>query len=159
MIRKSVFWGLAIVLLVVLINLIVRGRQLEKKQANKSVEIVQESPSSPTRVLRPKGLEVKPSKMRLEKDTGSNAGSLCAWHQMEIRNNETTSYGKIQLGIDYIDRKGKVLAARSYSAAGKIAPGEVLRLADVKIEGLPVQTADCRIAVIYAEMDARTGSK
>ncbi|MBP1624567.1 MAG: hypothetical protein H6Q07_2587, partial [Acidobacteria bacterium] len=53
MIRKSLFWGLTLVLVVALISLIVRGRRLEKQQAGKSVEVVQESEPSPIRVLAP----------------------------------------------------------------------------------------------------------
>jgi hypothetical protein len=152
MIRKSVFWGLAIVLAVVLVNLVLRGRRLEKQQAGKPVEVIQESASTPTRVLKPKDLEVVRLKMRLEKKAHESPPCLRALHEIEIRNKDKTSYGKIQLKIDYLDRKGKVLAAKPYSAAGPIMPGDILRLADIGIEGLPVHVTDCRISIDYAEM-------
>jgi hypothetical protein len=139
-------------MVVVLINLILRGRRLEKQQPVKPTEIIQESVSTPTRVLKPKDLEVVRSKMRLEKKDDGGAQSLCAWHEIEVRNKKETSYGKIQLSIDYMDRQGKVLATKTYSADKIIMTGDVLRLADIKIEGLPVQTANCRIAIVYAEI-------
>jgi hypothetical protein len=155
MIRKSVFWGLTLLLVVVLIGLVLRGGRLEKQQAVKPTEVIQESVSTPTRVLKPKDLEVVRPKMRFEKKVDGETQSLCAWHEMEIRNTkEETSYGKIQLSIDYMDRRGKVLATKPYSAVKTIMPGDILRLADIKIEDLPVQTVNCRIAIVYAEIES-----
>jgi hypothetical protein len=159
MIRKSVFWGLALVLVFGLISLILRGRRLEKQQSGKPVEVIQQSPSTPTRVLMPKDLEVVHSKMRLEKVSNGNTQSLCAWHDVEIRNKEKTSYGTILLSIDYMDRRGKVLTTKSYSAARPIMPEETVNLVDIKIEGLPVQITNCRAAIIYAEMESAPQSK
>jgi hypothetical protein len=153
MIRKYVFWGLTLLLVVALANFVFRSRRIEKQEAGKPVELIQESDSTPTRVLGPKDLEIVNSKMRLEKLADGDKTSLCAWHEIEIRNKEKTAYGKIQLSIDYMDRRGKVLATKPYSA-GKIMPGDVLRLADVKIEGLPVQITNCRIALVYAEIES-----
>jgi hypothetical protein len=153
MIRKSVFWGLTFLLVVVLISLALRGGRLEKQQADKPMEVIQESVSTPTRVLRPKDLEVARSKMRLEKKVDGDTPSLCAWHEIEILNaKKETSYEKIQLSIDYMDRQGKVLSTKPYSAAGTIMPGDILRLADIKIEGLPVQAVNSRTAIVYAEI-------
>jgi hypothetical protein len=154
MIRKSVFWGLTLLLVVAVVDLILRGRRAEKQEAGKPVEFVQESDSTPTRVIGLKDLEVVHSKMRLEKPTDGDTKSLCAWHEIEIHNKEKTPYGKIQLSIDYMDRRGKVLATKPYSAAGKIMPGDVLHLTDIKIEGLPVQITNCRIALVYAEIES-----
>jgi hypothetical protein len=155
MIRKSVFWGLTILLVVALISLVLRGGRLEEQKANKSSEVIQESASTPTRVLKPKDLQVASLKMRLENKIDGDAKSLCAWHEIEIRNaNDGTSYGNIQLSIEYMDRRGKVLATKRYSAAGTIMPGDILRLADIKIEGLPVQITNCRIGIVCAEIES-----
>jgi hypothetical protein len=155
MIRKSVFWGLTLLLVVALIGIVLRGGRLAKQQADKPTEVIQESVSTPTRVLKPKDLEVIRPKMRLEKKVDGDARSLCAWHEIEIRNTkEEASYGKIQLSIDYMDRRGKVLATKPYSTAGTIMPGGILRLADIKIEGLPVQITNCRIDIVYAEIES-----
>jgi hypothetical protein len=154
MIRKSVFYGLTLLLIVVLINLVFRGRRVEKQQAAKSAEVLYESDSTPTRVIRPKDLEVAHLKMRLEKNAGGDKQSLYALHEIEICNKEKTSYGKIQLSVDYLDRKGKVLATKTYSVARKLMPGDVLRLADIKIEDLPAQIANYRISIVYAEIES-----
>jgi hypothetical protein len=152
MLRKSLFWGLALLLGFALISLVLRGRRLEKKQAGKPMEVIQESTSTPIRALGPKDLELVNPKMHLEKNPEGKGKSLTASHEMGIRNVGRASYGKIQLSIDYIDRRGKILATKPCPIAKTIMPGDALQLADIKIEGVPVRTTNCRISIIYAEI-------
>jgi hypothetical protein len=152
MIRKSVFGALAIVLVFALGSLVLRGRKLEKKQAGKPIEVIQESASTPIRALGPKDLEIVNSKMQLGEKPDGNNHSLTALHEMELRNKGKASYNKIQLSIDYMDRRGKALATKTYSIEKTIMPEAALHFDDIKIEGLPAQTANCRIAIIYAEI-------
>jgi hypothetical protein len=152
MIRKSLFWGLSLLLVFALIYLAIRGHRFEKQKGGKPVEVIQESASTPIRVLGVKDLEIVHAKMRLEKESGGPKQSLMAMHEMEFRNKGKGSYEKIQLSIDYTDRRGKVLATKAYSLAKTIIPGESLHPVDFKIESLPVPTANCRIAIIYAEL-------
>jgi hypothetical protein len=159
MIRKSVFWGLTILLVVALVNLFLRERRIGKPLSGKPVEIIQESPSTPIRVLKPKDLKVAFSKMHLEKRIEGDTQSVCARHEIKIFNKSNISYLKVLLSIDYTDRTGKVLTTRSYVASGPLLPGGELHLVDVRIEDLPVQTVNCRIAIIYAEMESESRSK
>ena len=152
MIRKSLFWGLTLVLVVALVNLMIRGRRLEKQQGSQPVEVVQESTPTSTRVLAPQDLEILHSGMRLEEQAGSTAQAETAVHEIEIRNNGSVPYGTIQLGFDYLGSDGKLLASKTRSIIQTIVPGATLKLIDLKAEGLPTSTASSRVAVIFADI-------
>jgi len=152
MIRKSLFWGLTLVLFAALIVLVVRGRRLEKQEARKVVEVVQESEPSPIRVLAPRDLEISQSKMLLQNVSDGSSKSQTARHQLELRNKGAAAYGSIQLSFEYLDRGGKQLAVRNSFVEEAPSPGTALRLADIRIEGLPLAAADCRTTIVYAEL-------
>ncbi len=152
MIRKSLFWGLTLVLVVALINLIIRGRRLEKQQARQRVEVVQEAKPTPTRVLAPKDLEIVQSAVRLEGATSGKTESQAARHEIELHNKGTVAYGKIQLDFGYFDRNGKVLTTRTQAVEQTILPGATLKIADIRIDGLPLSAVDSRVAIAYADI-------
>jgi hypothetical protein len=152
MIRKSLFWGLTLVLMVALINLIIRGRRLEKQQSGRFAEDVRESQPTPTRVLVPRDLEIVQAKMRLEAQGSGKDRYQTARHEIEIRNNGKVPYGGIQLSFDYLDRSGKVLATKTQSVAQTILPGTSEKLPDIKVEGLAASTADFQAAILYADI-------
>jgi hypothetical protein len=152
MIRKSLFWGLTLVLIVALVGLIIRGRSLEKKQSNGPVEIVQKSKPTATRVLTPSDLELLQSTMKLERQSDTTGESRIAHHKIEIRNNGKVVYEGIQLSFDYLDRSGKRLAVKHYFIAKSLLPASTLTLDDVRIEDIPIKTADFRATVDYADI-------
>ena len=152
MLRKSLFWGLTLVLVVALINLIIRGRRLEKQQASQLVEVVQEAKPTPTRVFAPRDLEIVQAGMRLEGVTGEKTESQTAQHEIEIRNRGTVPYGKVQIDFDYFDRSGKVLATRTQTIEQTISPGAMLKIAAVRIDGLPLSTVNSRASLAYADI-------
>jgi len=158
MIRKSLFWGLTLVLLAALVNLIIRGRRLEKHEAAQLVEVVQQSTPSPTRVLAPQDLEILRSEMRLETQSGEEAQSRTDHHGFEIRNNGKVAYRGMRLSLEYLDSGGKVLVTRAQTLAQPLVPGATLKLDDIRVEGLPVSTASCRAAVSYADIRAELRS-
>jgi hypothetical protein len=151
MIRKSLFWGLTVVLIVALVNLIIRGRRLEKQQARQLVEVVQESRPTSTRVLAPRDLEIVQSKMRLEEADGKTRSQI-ARHEIEIRNNGKIPYSGIQLGFDYLDRSGKLLSTKTQSLARSIEPGGDLKLVEIVVSGLPLPTISFRVVVVSADI-------
>ncbi len=152
MIRKSLFWGLTLVLVVALINLIIRGRRLEKQQASQLVEVVQEAKPTPTRVLAPQDLEILQAAVRLEGAMGGQTESQVARHEIEIHNKGTVPYGKVQLDFSYLDRSGKILATRTQAVEQTILPGATLKIADLKIEGIPLSAVNSRIDILYADI-------
>jgi len=159
MIRKSLFWGLTLVLIAALFSLIVRSRRLEKEQAAGAAEVVQESQQTPTRVLAPRDLVLSPSKMRLDKDPASLNVAQTAWHEIEVHNNGKVAYSGIQLRLDYLDANGKSRAIKNYIVNKTIKPGDHLKLTDIRIDGLPDRAVDCRIGIAYADIGTELLSK
>lgn len=134
-----------LVLVVALVNLIFRGRRLEKEQAARLVEVVQDSKPTETRALIPKDLEVVQSNMKLEK-----AGS--ARHAVEIRNNGAVPYNNIALKFAYLDRNGKIITARNYSIAQTVLPGSTVQIPDIAMGGVPATADGCRTTIVYADI-------
>jgi hypothetical protein len=151
MIRRSVFLGLTLVLVVALVSLIVRGRRLEKQQAGKPAELVQKSKSSPIRVFRPRDLEIVQSKSQLEAKAGAKGRSLAALHKIEVRNNGSVPYGEIQFRLVYLDRSGRELAIRTHPVTQGILPGTILKVTDIMVGDLPAAATESRISIDYAD--------
>ena len=148
MIRKSVFWGLTLVLVVALVSLIIRGRQFEKQQkATRSVEVVQPSTPTSTRVLTPTDLEIVNSTIQL------TAGRP-AMPEIEIRDNGTVPYSRLELKFVYFNRGGKALLTKTYSLDQTIAPGKSIMLANPSVEGIPDSATKFQVSILYAEMES-----
>jgi len=145
MIRKSLFWGLTLVLVVALVSLIYKGRQLEKQEAGKPVEIVQQSRPSLTRVLNPQDLVIVNSTMQRE-----SPGVVS--HSVEIRNNGNVGYGRIQLRFNYQSRGGKILASRTQSILKPVAARSSVRVSDLTIEGVPASAVKSGVTILFAEI-------
>lgn len=144
MIRKYLFWGLTLVLLVAIINLIVRGRRLEKEQAAKGNEIVQQSKPEATRVISPRDLAVSTAAMRLE--PGGTAR-----HSVEIRNTGSHPYSRIQIRFVYLDASSKTVAERTHIIAETIKPGALLR-SDIVIKEAPSSAVRSEASILYADL-------
>jgi hypothetical protein len=151
MIRKYLIWGLTFVLIAAVIFLGIRGRRLEKQQATQVVEVVKESEPTATRSWAPRDVEIVIAKMMLDETSGKKQ-NLAARHHIELRNNGQIPYIRIQLNMEYLDGRGKVLEARPYRVDQTIPQGSAIKLDDIKIDKLPTSTADCRVAVIYADV-------
>jgi hypothetical protein len=159
MIRKWLFGGLALVLVAVLISLIVQGHRLEKRKAGQPVEIIQESVPTATRVLAPKDIQILHSNMRLEEGFDESTPFTIARHEIELRNSGAVAYEKMELNFDYMDRGDNMLADRTHSVSQTILPNSTLKLVDIRIDDVPVQTADFRVAVVYADIGSNSGSE
>jgi hypothetical protein len=152
MLRKSLFWGLTLVLVAALIALIVRGYKMEKEQANQPSEKVEEAKPTATRVLAPQDLEILSSKTAVEKSADPKDPSCISRHEIEIRNNGKVSFKDIQFRFTYLDRKGKESATKIHSTTQTISPGATLKLNDIAISGLPISTMDSKAAIISADI-------
>jgi hypothetical protein len=159
MIRKSIFWGLTLVLIAALIALIVRGYKMEKEQASQPSEKVEEAKSTATRVLAPQDLEILNSKMTVEKNVDPKEPSSISHHEIEIRNSGKVSYKDVQLKFAYLNRKGKELAAKIHSTTQIITPGATLKLNDITIDGLPISIVDSKAAIISADIAPMSGKE
>jgi hypothetical protein len=152
MLRKSLFWGLTLVLAAALTSLMVRSSRLEKRHAGTSEEVMQESTPTPTRVLAPQDLEIVQQHMRLEKESDGKDQSQTATHAMEILNKGKSPYSSIILTISYMDRSGRVVATKTQSVEKNLMPGAAPKLVDIKITGVPASAASCRMEIVCADM-------
>jgi hypothetical protein len=152
MIRRSIFLGLTLVLVVALIALIVRGYKMEKEQAGQPKEKIEEAKSTATRVLAPQDLEILGAKTTVAKNTDSKERSRIARHEIEIRNNGKLSYQGLQLRFTYLDRKGKETTTKIYSVTQTVASGTTLKLIDISITDIPMSTVESKAAIISADM-------
>lgn len=152
MIRKSLFWGLTIILVAVIINLMIQGRRLEKEGAGQVVEAIQESKPSSTRVLGPRDLEIVRSKIMVENESDMKRQSYTARHEIEIQNNGNVSYGEICLRFTYLDGKGDILATKTRSINRTLLPGADLTISDIMIGDIPATTTNSRATIVYADV-------
>lgn len=159
MARRLFFFGLTLVLTAALIGLTVRSCRLEKEPVPQVMEMIKESAPSATRVLKPKDLEIAQSKMNLEKNRGEAKPSFTARHQLEISNHGKVPYKGIQLSFTYSIRNGKVTQTRTYWIDQSILPGSILRLADIRIDGLPEFIEGSQVRIPYADMETASARK
>jgi len=159
MIRKSLFLGLTLVLVVALITLIIRGYKIEKDQARQPSEKVEEAKSTATRVLAPQDLKILSSKTVVEKKADPKKSSCISLHEIEIRNDGKVSYKDVQLRFAYFDRKGKELATRIHTAAQIISPGATIKLNDIMISDVPIPTVDSKATIISADIDSASAKE
>ena len=152
MIRKWLFWGLTLVLVAVLVSLIVQGHRLEKETAGQPAAIIQESTPTATRAFAPKDIQLLQSNMKLEENADESSQFSIAQHEIELRNSGTVAYERIQLSFDYLDQRGNVLANRTHSVAQTILPDSTLKLVDIRIDEVPIPTADFRVAILYGDI-------
>ncbi|HTY63897.1 MAG TPA: hypothetical protein VMG30_16740 [Acidobacteriota bacterium] len=152
MMRRALFFGLTLVLVLAFVFLSVRGCRQGEEPASSSTETVEKSESSATRVLQPQDLEITLSKMALEKHEDGAKPSLAARHEIEIFNHGNIPYRNIRLTFVYLSRAGKVLETRNHSIDQSILPGAVLKLADLRMDGLFESTTEARISIPYADV-------
>jgi hypothetical protein len=146
MIRKSLFWGLTLVLVAALVILVIRGRKMEKEQAEQPVEVVRQAPSSPTRVLAPQDLDITAATMQPQ----PNQAVL---HAVEIKNHGSVPYGGILLRFVYQDRAGNWLLTKTYSLNKiVILPGLGVKVPEIEIKEIPAAAEKFQVGVQYADM-------
>ena len=146
MIRKSLFWGLTLVLVAALVSLIIRGRQMEKLQAEKPVEVVEQALPSPIKVLQPDDLQVVNSTMQHESDHA-------ALHEIEIRNNGVVPYTGIYIALVYLNQGGKVVQTRHQALVGiTVLPGQSYSAANIRVEEVPASATKFQISILSADM-------
>ena len=146
MIRKSMRWGLTLVLVAAMISLILRGRRMEQEHAAQGSEVVQPSKPTNTRVLDPQDLEiVNPA---VEQKSGSDVPG-----EIEIRNNGSVAYSQILLRIIHLDRKGKEVGSKICSVGQTVMPGASLKVADPRAEAGTAPAGKSEITVVSADVE------
>jgi hypothetical protein len=152
MIRRSLFFGLTLVLVVALVSLILRERRQEKLQTGQAVEVIKESASSPIRVYAPSDLEIVQSTAEFRKKSDGKNPSLSARHEIEIRNGGKMPYREIQIAFYYMDLKEKQLATKTHLLSRALLPGTSLKVTDIPVDALPLSTTNFKTAILYADL-------
>jgi len=147
MLRRSLFFGLTLILALAFVFLSVRGCKQEKETVDQPRETVEKSEVTATRVLKPQDLEIARSKTVLERNAGT-----AARHEVELVNRGNVPYKEVRLNFVYLSSAGKVVETRGHSVVQAVLPGAVLKLADIRIGGLPVSAVNARISIVYADI-------
>jgi hypothetical protein len=153
-IRKYLFLGLTVVLIIVFTNLMIRGCRLEKEQAQQTVEKVEEAKPSPTRVIHPVDLKIRLSKMELQPDLSGEKQSAIRRHEVEIYNSGTLPYKGIQLSFAYYGRSGERLGTRTHFIGKSIPAATSLRLTDIVIDNIPAGATNLETAIAFADIES-----
>jgi hypothetical protein len=152
MMRRSLFFGLTLILVLAFAFLSIRGCRQEQKPAGQPMETVEKSEATATRVLKPQDLEIVHSKMILERNAGAAKPSVAARHEIEIFNHGNVYYKEIRLSFVYLSRTGKVLEARDHSVAQNIQPGTALNVTDIRMVGISESATNARVSIVYADV-------
>lgn len=159
MFRKSLFFGLTLMLAAVLVYLVIQGRRREKLQQStpRPVEVIRSSPPSLTRVIAPDDLHIVESKMELETPSsqpGQESPQVhSARHHIVIRNDGSVAYHSIALRITYVGRANRILDTKTVPVADLLQPGQARSLADVEVENVPAGALKCEVAIAYADLE------
>jgi hypothetical protein len=136
MFRRSLFIGLTLMLAAVLVSLVIKGRQAEKRAAaaaaaNRVVEVVKQYKPTPTRIIAPQDLEVtQPPQSPI------------------VRNLGKVAYTNPELEITF-SRDGKELSTEKQKFEKTIQPGEAV---PIELADLPDGVKPSRIRVRSAEI-------
>lgn len=153
MIRRSLFFGLTLILVLAFTFLSLRGCKQEEAAVEQPTETTEESAVSSTRALKPPDLEITRSKTVMEINSGPEIKkSLRAKHEVDVFNRGSVPYKEMMLHFVYLSSNGKLLEERNHSIAKTILPGALLKLADIRMDGLSESAADARISIVYADI-------
>jgi hypothetical protein len=137
MFRRSLFIGLTVMLAAVLVALVIKGRQAEKRAAaaaaaSRVVEVVKQYKPTPTRVIAPQDLQVvaQPSQ------------------PMAIRNNGKSAYNNAEVEIVFV-KGGTEVSTERRKLEKTIAPGEVV---PIEVGEMPDGAKLSRIRIRSAEI-------
>jgi len=154
MFRKSIFWGLTMMLATLLIWLVVRARKQEAQVAKAPAEIVRSAKSSPTRVIAPKDLDAGESQVEFASmvSGASKSSGRGALLHVVIRNRGAVPYHNVMLKLTWVGTSGKVLDTQNHLVPETIGPGQTLDAGDVALEGVPNGSVKCTIAILHSDL-------
>ncbi len=148
MVRRSLFWGLTLLLVAVLVWLIINGRKEESRRASAPSEVVQTAKLSPTRAVAPSDLEVaEPDAARTNRgDLPDQLGPVA------IHNRGSVAYHGTMLRLRCLDSSGKVLDTRTLLVPETIAPGQTITVGPIALEKVPHGTVRYHIGIAFSDV-------
>ena len=156
-IRRYLFLGLTLVLVVALANLIIRGCRLEKEKAQQLVETVEEAKPSSTRVLNPQDLKIVRAKMEPHRKTVGEKPLHAARHEVDVYNGGKVAYAAFTLRFAYLSRSGETLETKTHPIAKPIQPGATLTIGDITVDDIPPLAVNADTTIASADI-APSGS-
>ena len=151
--RKSLFYGLTLVLVSVFVYLAVQGNRLEKERTAKGADVVETFKPTPIRALAPMDLEITAVSMSPDAKTIAPDTSVIP-HQIDIRNSGDVVYSELQLKLDYLNTTGIKIGSLFQQVTKEIPPGNTRLSIDIPRAEIPADTAGIRPTVVYADIES-----
>jgi hypothetical protein len=155
MYRRGIFLLLTAVLVLVLVWKGARTPETAPPEAPRASEDIRKSKPTPTRVLRPKDLEVVDDTVELSQS--STAESMEARHSLGVRNNGELAYRNVNLAFAYLSKEEKPLETRTYPISGTVLPGKTLSERDLVMTRLPKGISKSVTTILYADIEPPAG--
>lgn len=144
--RKGLFAGLTLLLIVVFIFLAIQGNRLEKERQRRDADVVETFRPTPVRSLEPRDLEITGAFM--ERNNSGGTG-----HRIEVRNRGEATYSEIRLKLDYVDAGGKTLEPVIRDVVERIAPGVTELTFEIPQDEIPAGAVDCIPSIVYGDIE------
>jgi hypothetical protein len=151
--RRSLFYGLTLLLVCVFIYLAVQGHRQEKQRQERGADMVETFQPTPMRVLAPQDLEITASSITLDRQNSNEEGPTDR-HRIEIRNSGNARYCDIQLKLEYFGSGGAKLGSVERQVTKEIPPGKTLLEIDIRAADLPAGAVSYEPAIVYADIDS-----
>jgi hypothetical protein len=153
MFRRQLFYGITLILVVVIIFLLMRGRSSDKEREARNVRLQEAAveTASPVRAILPRDLEIVEATVSWTRNPGEK-DAAAARHDMTIRNTGEVSYISLWLRMEYIDEKGRPVEIRTHEVNETVPSGGTLRVPEITIDALPDTASDYRAAILSADL-------
>jgi hypothetical protein len=148
--RKSLFYGLTLVLVFVFVYLAVQGNRMEKERLKQKADIVETVEATPIRALKPRDLESVPESMA--KSPGPAENQPVARYRVRIRNSGSTTYSELNILLKFLDAHGSELGSFSKNVKQKTPPGNTPISLDIPADSVPAGTVGFSSSIVYADM-------
>jgi len=152
--RRYLFLGLTLVLIVALTSLVLKGYKQEKQQARQLIETVEEARPSRTKVVNPQDLKVLQSKMELLQKSEKGSPIASVRNEVEIYNDGSVTYTEVLLRFVYISRNSEKLKSVTHLLDQPIPPGAKLSFRDINITEVSYSAATLETTVVSAEIES-----
>jgi hypothetical protein len=146
MLRKALFGGLTVILAVVLVWLIIRGRQQEARLAAAQGEVFKTARSSSTRAVAPRDLEAV-----IAPEAAGSGTPLRSLGKVRIRNTGSRTYHNVMLMLAYVGTGDRILSTRNQLVPDAIGPGQTLTAGEISSDNAPGGTMRCNVSILYSE--------
>ena len=153
MIRRSLFFGLTLILIGAIVFLAFKSRrEAAEPQLSQVTEVTQEAKPSLTRVLNPSDLKMVESGQQAAGGVNEPKGTIPPGCAVSFRNEGSVPYCSLQIKLTYLSKNEKSLETRNITVKGVIPAGGMLDSGGIFAENAPAGTARCEVALLSADI-------